>query len=131
VQLNHVKQTIQEFSEQTKADGVPWLIQKGSSLCQYDSRYFFLAFKQENNPTIQYRWNLPPEMNSKLEDLRRVADLPEEQAGRGFDVSFITMMVLQGRCSDFRGKETNRSGIPAKSNAQSPDLDGEPSTLNL
>ncbi|KAJ7828359.1 hypothetical protein B0H14DRAFT_3873320 [Mycena olivaceomarginata] len=58
-----------------------WCIERGSTLCFYDSRYFFLKFKRPGESVVQMRWNLPPNMNAKLAELREVAEQPEEQIG--------------------------------------------------
>ncbi|KAJ7105566.1 hypothetical protein C8R44DRAFT_806455 [Mycena epipterygia] len=56
-----------------------WCIERGSTLCFYDSTYFFLKFKQPGGSTIQMRWNLPPNMATKLAELQQIAQTPEEQ----------------------------------------------------
>ncbi|KAJ7062580.1 hypothetical protein C8F01DRAFT_1082226 [Mycena amicta] len=57
-----------------------WCIERGSVLCFYDSQYYFLKFKQaQGGGVIQLRWNLPPGMKEVYEELRRVAEGPEEQ----------------------------------------------------
>ncbi|KAJ6568850.1 hypothetical protein B0H19DRAFT_1256555 [Mycena capillaripes] len=58
-----------------------WCVERGSTLCFYDSRYFFLKFKRPGESVIQMRWNLPPNMNAKLAELREEAEQPEEQIG--------------------------------------------------
>lgn len=76
-------QTLAEFSEMNVDDnsGTPWLLLPRSQLCTYDSRYFFLAFKKSDSHMVQYRWNLPEEMNDRFDDLRRTAELPDERHG--------------------------------------------------
>ncbi|KAJ7487986.1 hypothetical protein FB451DRAFT_1226130 [Mycena latifolia] len=64
-----------EFS--TPGEG--WCIERGSTLCFYDSRYFYLKFKKPNESTIRMSWNLPPPIAEKLEALREEAKKPEEQ----------------------------------------------------
>ncbi|KAJ7771304.1 hypothetical protein DFH07DRAFT_803963 [Mycena maculata] len=56
-----------------------WCIERGSTLCFYDSAYFFLKFKQPGGSTIQMRWNLPPNMATRLTELQEIAKTPEEQ----------------------------------------------------
>ncbi|KAJ7500977.1 hypothetical protein B0H11DRAFT_1993232 [Mycena galericulata] len=67
-----LKKVLTEFSQ-------GWCIERGSTLCFYDSTYFFLKFKQPGGNTIQMRWNLPPDIAAKLEELREIAQSPEEQ----------------------------------------------------
>ncbi|KAF8205273.1 hypothetical protein K438DRAFT_1964355 [Mycena galopus ATCC 62051] len=52
-----------------------WCIERGSTLCFYDSRYFF---KRLGGSEIQMHWNLPPDMHAKLLELREIAQRPEE-----------------------------------------------------
>lgn len=93
---NHILyKTILDFQEKTKADETPWLIQKGSALCQYDSRFFFLAFKQSGNPTTQYRWNLPQGMSARFNELRSTAELPEEQIAISSAQQQIDLLLQQ------------------------------------
>ncbi|KAJ6626251.1 hypothetical protein B0H10DRAFT_2430024 [Mycena sp. CBHHK59/15] len=66
----------QEFDE-------GWCIERGSTLCFYDSRYFFLKLKRPGNNAIQMRWNLPPNMGAKLAELRQVAAQPDEMLALG------------------------------------------------
>ncbi|KAF8868534.1 hypothetical protein BD779DRAFT_948038 [Infundibulicybe gibba] len=56
-----------------------WRILKSSALCPWDPQYFFLNFQQEGSTIIQRRWNLPPEMNQKLKELKDLSETPEEQ----------------------------------------------------
>ncbi|KAJ7342515.1 hypothetical protein DFH08DRAFT_240518 [Mycena albidolilacea] len=56
-----------------------WCIERGSTLCFYDSRYFFLKFKRPGDSQIQMNWNLPPNMDAKLRALQNAAQQPEEQ----------------------------------------------------
>ena len=58
-----------------------WIVDKGSSMCLYDDRYYFLKFKKDNSGTIQLRYNLPPAMDQKLKELVELARTPEEQQG--------------------------------------------------
>ncbi|KAJ7901158.1 hypothetical protein B0H14DRAFT_2330756 [Mycena olivaceomarginata] len=58
-----------------------WCIERGSTLCFYDSRYFFLKFRRPGESLVKMHWNLPPNMNAKLAELREVAEQPEEQIG--------------------------------------------------
>jgi hypothetical protein len=59
--------------------GEGWCIERGSTLCFYDSRYFFLKFKRPGESGIKMHWNLPPHMNEKYHELRNLAEQPEEQ----------------------------------------------------
>ncbi|KAJ6569804.1 hypothetical protein DFH09DRAFT_1362972 [Mycena vulgaris] len=59
-----------------------WCIVRGSTLCFYDSRYFYLKFKRPGESEIRMHWNLPPNMNAKLAELREEAQQPEDQIGR-------------------------------------------------
>ncbi|KAF9074501.1 hypothetical protein BDP27DRAFT_1259096 [Rhodocollybia butyracea] len=56
-----------------------WCIQHGSTLCFYDSQFFYLKFKKPQENTIQMRWNLPSHIAAKLEELKEIAQKPEEQ----------------------------------------------------
>ncbi|KAJ6538168.1 hypothetical protein DFH09DRAFT_1177729 [Mycena vulgaris] len=56
-----------------------WCIERGSTLCFYDSRYFYLKFKRPGESQIKMHWNLPPNMSAKLAELREQAERPEEQ----------------------------------------------------
>ncbi|KAF8885977.1 hypothetical protein BD779DRAFT_1786687 [Infundibulicybe gibba] len=56
-----------------------WRILKSSTLCPWDPRYFFLNFQEEGSTVIQRRWNLPPEMEQKMQELRDLVETPEEQ----------------------------------------------------
>ncbi|KAJ7104333.1 hypothetical protein B0H15DRAFT_20994 [Mycena belliarum] len=57
----------------------PWCIERGSQLCFYDSRYFFLKFSKPGEQTVHTRWNLPLVMAEKLAKLREEAQVPEER----------------------------------------------------
>ncbi|KAJ7173179.1 hypothetical protein C8R46DRAFT_1189555 [Mycena filopes] len=59
-----------------------WCIDRASTLCFYDSRYFFLKFKQPGQTQTKLYWNLPPDMGAKLAQLREQALLPEDQIAR-------------------------------------------------
>ncbi|KAJ6603469.1 hypothetical protein DFH09DRAFT_1124436 [Mycena vulgaris] len=59
------------------ADG--WCIERGSTLCFYDSTYFFLKFKKPGESGYKLHWNLPANMGEKLQELREEAQKPEEQ----------------------------------------------------
>ncbi|KAF8205270.1 hypothetical protein K438DRAFT_1715679 [Mycena galopus ATCC 62051] len=56
-----------------------WCIDRGSTLCFYDSRYFFLKFKRPGQNETKMHWNLPTDVNAKLLELREQAQQPEEQ----------------------------------------------------
>ncbi|KAJ7044334.1 hypothetical protein C8F04DRAFT_1070184 [Mycena alexandri] len=55
-----------------------WCIERGSTLCFYDSRYFYLKFKRPGHSEIKMHWNLPSNMAEKLSALREQAEQPEE-----------------------------------------------------
>ncbi|KAJ7018535.1 hypothetical protein C8F04DRAFT_1151407 [Mycena alexandri] len=55
-----------------------WCIERGSTLCFYDSRYFYLKFKRPGHSEIKMHWNLPSNMCEKLSALREQAEQPEE-----------------------------------------------------
>jgi hypothetical protein len=59
-----------------------WCIERGSTLCFYDSRYFFLKFRRPGEILVKMHWNLPPNMNTKSAELKEVAKQPEEQIGK-------------------------------------------------
>ncbi|KAJ7627115.1 hypothetical protein FB45DRAFT_1059931 [Roridomyces roridus] len=67
-------QVLNEFS-----DPPGWCIEYGSTLCFYDSRYFFLKFKRPGSSEIQMRWRLPAAAAEKLEAPREEAKTPAEQ----------------------------------------------------
>ncbi|KAJ7218668.1 hypothetical protein GGX14DRAFT_437563 [Mycena pura] len=56
-----------------------WCIERGSTLCFYDSQYFFLKFKQPGSTQVKMHWNLPPHIAEKLNELREGAKQPEEK----------------------------------------------------
>ncbi|KAJ7096561.1 hypothetical protein B0H15DRAFT_962595 [Mycena belliarum] len=56
-----------------------YCIERGSTLCLYDSRYFFLKFKKPGESTYNLSWNLPPAIAQKLAELKETAQKPEEQ----------------------------------------------------
>lgn len=89
--------TLAEFSEMNVDDnsGTPWLLLPRSQLCTYDSRYFFLAFKKSDSHMVQYRWNLPEEMNDRFDDLRRTAELPDERHAIGLAEMKIQLQQQQ------------------------------------
>ncbi|KAJ7809195.1 hypothetical protein B0H14DRAFT_2608257 [Mycena olivaceomarginata] len=60
-----------------------------STLCFYDSRYFFLKFKRPGDSQIQMNWNLPPNMDGKLRALQNAAQQPEEQMGRKSNIVIV------------------------------------------
>ncbi|KAE9398790.1 hypothetical protein BT96DRAFT_716264 [Gymnopus androsaceus JB14] len=64
-----------EFSQPNRG----WCIEPGSTLCFYDSRFFYLKFKKPGESIIQMRSNLPTHIAAKLEELRELAQKPEEQ----------------------------------------------------
>ncbi|KAK7044362.1 hypothetical protein R3P38DRAFT_161769 [Favolaschia claudopus] len=55
-----------------------WCIERGSTLCFYDSKYFFLKFKKPGTSQTMMHWNLPIGMAEKLQDLQETAKQPEE-----------------------------------------------------
>ncbi|KAJ7238810.1 hypothetical protein B0H12DRAFT_1136728 [Mycena haematopus] len=59
--------------------GDGWCIERGSTLCFYDSNFFYLKFKRPGQSEIKMRWNLPVTVNDKLLELRKQAEQPEEQ----------------------------------------------------
>ncbi|KAJ7702831.1 hypothetical protein B0H17DRAFT_922965, partial [Mycena rosella] len=69
------------FKALIEFSGAGWCIERGSTLCFYDSRFFFLKFKKPGETTIQMRWNLPTDVAAKLEDLKKTAQEPAEQLG--------------------------------------------------
>ncbi|KAF7326879.1 hypothetical protein MVEN_02581800 [Mycena venus] len=64
-----------EFS--TPGDG--WCIDRGSSLCLYDSRFFFLKFTRPGQNMVRMRWNLPSHIDAKFAALQELAQQPEER----------------------------------------------------
>ncbi|KAJ6528241.1 hypothetical protein DFH09DRAFT_1327821 [Mycena vulgaris] len=51
-----------------------WCIGRGSTMCFYDSK-----FKQPGASQYSMRWNFPPEMTAKFQELKERAKQPEEQ----------------------------------------------------
>ncbi|KAJ7668788.1 hypothetical protein DFH06DRAFT_207683 [Mycena polygramma] len=76
------------------ADG--WCIERGSTLCFYDSKYFYLKFKKPGESRTMMHWNLPPNMAEKFQQLREEAQKPEEQIARMQDDQ-MWMQVAQTR----------------------------------
>ncbi|KAJ7061803.1 hypothetical protein C8F01DRAFT_1252582 [Mycena amicta] len=62
------------------ADG--YSIERGSSLCFYDSRFYFLKFRKRGEGVTKMRWNLPVTMTAKLQELQEIATHPEEHAAQ-------------------------------------------------
>jgi hypothetical protein len=58
-----------------------WCIDRGSQLCFYDSRFYFLKFTKPGDGGIKMRWNLPVTMTARLEELKVMAQDPAEHAG--------------------------------------------------
>ncbi|KAJ6595069.1 hypothetical protein DFH09DRAFT_1136119 [Mycena vulgaris] len=59
-----------------------WYIDRGSTLCFYDSRFYFLKFKQPGDGGVKMRWNLPRTITARLEELKTLAASPEEHAAQ-------------------------------------------------
>ncbi|KAJ6523959.1 hypothetical protein DFH09DRAFT_1372285 [Mycena vulgaris] len=68
---------VKTLIEISREDG--WYIDRGSTLCFYDSRFYFLKFKKAGNNTTRMRWNLPVHVSAKLAELKEIAQQPEEQ----------------------------------------------------
>lgn len=62
--------------------GNEWLLEPGSSLCQWNINYFYLIFKNKASGNLEMRWNLPEMMQTKLMELREYADTPQGMEGR-------------------------------------------------
>ncbi|KAJ7463321.1 hypothetical protein FB451DRAFT_1494328 [Mycena latifolia] len=54
-------------------------IERESTLCLYDSQFFFLKFKKASERTVHTRWNLPIAIAAKLAELKELAQAPEEK----------------------------------------------------
>ncbi|KAJ7858360.1 hypothetical protein B0H14DRAFT_3447280 [Mycena olivaceomarginata] len=67
-----LRKVLQQYSE-------GWCIDRASTLCFYDSRYFFIKFKRPSESQIMMHWNLPSHMNEKLAELQELAKQPEEK----------------------------------------------------
>ncbi|KAJ7279472.1 hypothetical protein C8J57DRAFT_1303397 [Mycena rebaudengoi] len=65
------------LSEFSKEEG--WCLERGSTLCCYDSQFYFLKFKKAGDNTLRMRWNLPVHVAAKLTELKEIAQKPEEQ----------------------------------------------------
>ncbi|KAF7345314.1 hypothetical protein MSAN_01908200 [Mycena sanguinolenta] len=74
--------------------GSGWCIERGSSLCFYDSRFFYLKFKRPGQNEIKMHWNLPINMNEKLLELRQLAEQPAEKAALMQDEQAWTQVSL-------------------------------------
>ncbi|KAJ7362307.1 hypothetical protein DFH08DRAFT_840677 [Mycena albidolilacea] len=59
-----------------------WCIDRGSQLCFYDSRFYFLKFTKPGDGGIKMRWNLPVTMTARLEELKVMAQDPAEHAAQ-------------------------------------------------
>ncbi|KAJ7895397.1 hypothetical protein B0H13DRAFT_2035074 [Mycena leptocephala] len=59
-----------------------WCIDRGSTLCFYDSRFYFLKFTKPGDGGIKMRWNLPQPMTARLEELKVMAQDPAEHAAQ-------------------------------------------------
>ncbi|KAJ7155689.1 hypothetical protein C8R46DRAFT_1196460 [Mycena filopes] len=93
-----------------------WCIDRASTLCFYDSRYFFLKFKQPGQTQTKLHWNLPPDMGAKLAQLREQAQLPEEQIARmQEDQMWVnvaqTRMKGQMQINDMLNQQIHRAGL--------------------
>ncbi|KAF7345318.1 hypothetical protein MSAN_01908600 [Mycena sanguinolenta] len=74
-QEHPLKKVLAQYSEPG------WCIERGSTLCFYDSKYFFLKFKRPGESAIKIHWSLPPSMDTKLRQLMQKAEEPEEKTG--------------------------------------------------
>ncbi|KAJ7453383.1 hypothetical protein FB451DRAFT_1281076 [Mycena latifolia] len=59
-----------------------WCIEPSSTLCFYDSNFFFLKFKRPGKSQIKMHSRLPTHILAKLNELREIAKQPEEQIAR-------------------------------------------------
>ncbi|KAJ7616153.1 hypothetical protein DFH06DRAFT_1239276 [Mycena polygramma] len=73
-----------------------WCIERGSTLCFYDSRYFYLKFKKPGDSRTTMHWNLPPKLAEQFQQLREEAQKPEEQIALMQDER-VWMQVAQMR----------------------------------
>lgn len=71
-------QALKKFDDDTEHT---WTVDKGSSLCLYDDRYYILRVKESDSSTSELVYNLPPAMDEKLKELIELARTPEEQQG--------------------------------------------------
>ncbi|KAJ7177421.1 hypothetical protein C8R43DRAFT_974769 [Mycena crocata] len=78
------------------APGAGWCIQLGSSLCFYDSKYYFLKFMKPGDSMVHSRWNLPLHVAAKLQELKDMAQEPEEQMALQHDQQ-MSMTMAMGR----------------------------------
>ncbi|KAJ7173178.1 hypothetical protein C8R46DRAFT_1189554 [Mycena filopes] len=92
-----------------------WCIDRASTLCLYDSRYFFLKFKQPGQTQTKLHWNLPPDMGAKLAQLREQAQLPEEQIARMQEdqmwVNVAQTRMGQMQINDMLNQQIHRAGL--------------------
>ncbi|KAF7334943.1 hypothetical protein MVEN_02244000 [Mycena venus] len=76
-----------------------WCIDRGSSLCFYDNRFYFLKFKRPGGDgSIKMRWNLPRTMTERLEELKVMAQDPTEHAAQVQD-DLAWLAIAQRRMS--------------------------------
>ncbi|KAF7349960.1 hypothetical protein MVEN_01297100 [Mycena venus] len=67
-----LRKVLEQYSE-------GWCIDRASTLCFYDSKYFFIKFRGPGESQIMMHWNLPPHMNEKLRELQELMQQPEEK----------------------------------------------------
>ncbi|TFK31762.1 hypothetical protein BDQ12DRAFT_618315 [Crucibulum laeve] len=58
-----------------------WNIDRGSTLCLYDHRYFYLKFKNARTGSVEMRYHLPPVMENKVVELLALSRTAAEQHG--------------------------------------------------
>ena len=97
-----------------------WTVERGSSLCPWDINYYFLKFKDPQTDTVQMHWSLPPDMQALYDELNRLAQTPEAQAGEyssgllklticrlAFCGSIFILTLIYSYCT----KSTNQIGV--------------------
>ncbi|KAJ6489937.1 hypothetical protein C8R45DRAFT_901542 [Mycena sanguinolenta] len=77
-ETSHEEHPLFKVVQQYKEPG--WCVERQSTLCFYDSRYFFLKFKRlGESGEVKMHWNLPPAMDVRLRHLMQQAEEPEEK----------------------------------------------------
>ncbi|KII95821.1 hypothetical protein PLICRDRAFT_34775 [Plicaturopsis crispa FD-325 SS-3] len=100
-----LRKTLEEFLDHND----PWCIQEGSTLCFYDSRYFFLQFKRPSGSQIQQRWCLPDTMAAKMTELVRLSETPEErEAMAAGEQAALAAAIARANLVHAKGAAVNR-----------------------
>ena len=55
------------------------MIDRGSSISLHNYQHFFLIFKNTRTGILEYRFDLPPPLNERLQEMYAFANTPREQ----------------------------------------------------